>query len=123
MRLDTACTHSAPSEPSATDDAEPSASLDAATPDYRERLAYGTDQGRWLMEQVGTQGVGERPKRRGPKIPARAYHETQGAEAPASIDMESGERRPWKPLVAVLGVASVLLVVALLRYTGEERAL
>eukprot|EP00967_Tisochrysis_lutea_P136909 scaffold244842_cov44-Tisochrysis_lutea.AAC.1 len=61
---------------------------DDAIPDYRQRLAYGTDQGRWLMQQ---QGVARQKRRQensasvpSPKLPAaarrrapppRAYHQ------------------------------------------------
>jgi hypothetical protein len=57
------------------------AAPDCAVPDYRQRLAFGTDQGRWLMQQQAAakplgssaQGTAAAPRRRVP--PLRAYHE------------------------------------------------
>ena len=39
--------------------------------EYRKRLAYGTDQGRWLMEQVQNDAA----KQRKNKPPVRAFHD------------------------------------------------
>jgi len=35
-------------------------SIGETLPDYKERLAFGTDQGRWLNEQVGQRGTHKR---------------------------------------------------------------
>lgn len=55
-----------------------------ATPDYNSRLAYGTDQGRWLNEQVACKGDAKRRAAR----PQRAFHDISTApsfgEAPAA---------------------------------------
>ena len=56
----------------------------AALPDYRERLAYGTDQGRWLMEQTSS----ETNAKRRPQRPQRAFH-TECAAASAMSCSES----------------------------------
>ena len=99
------------------------ASLDVDTPDYRERLAYGTDQGRWLMQQVGSSTDGAPAKRRARTPSRHAYH---AADEPTSVEMApevaGHERRSWKPMAAVLGVLALLGVVSLL-YSGEDRAL
>ena len=48
---------------------------EAIVPGYKERLAFGTDQGRWLVEQIGSRPDAERaPRRRGSRPVARAYH-------------------------------------------------
>ena len=40
-------------------------------PSYNKRLAFGTDQGRWLMDQVGAQkGTDSSTRRRGGPPPA-----------------------------------------------------
>jgi hypothetical protein len=44
-------------------------------PDYRQRLAHGTDQGQWLMQQVGQSASAESRPRRAAKPPPRMYHE------------------------------------------------
>ena len=41
-------------------------------PTYRERLAHGTDQGKWLLEQVNTDAAA---KRRAARPAARAFHD------------------------------------------------
>ena len=43
------------------------------TPDYNERLAYGTDQGRWLAEQV--QGSSRHGTHRRTNSGSRAFHD------------------------------------------------
>jgi len=62
---------------------------DATVPDYRQRLAYGTDQGRWLMQQQAAKrpksqeqnGSGSSPPQTAPAAarrrapPPRAYHQ------------------------------------------------
>ena len=40
-------------------------------PTYRERLAHGTDQGKWLLEQVNNDAAAKRRAR----PPARAFHD------------------------------------------------
>ena len=66
-------------------------SSEGAIPDYNARLGYGTDQGRWLMEQVSTKEEGT-AKRRG--RPARVFHEVgEGTAAPtaAGAVMDRGD--------------------------------
>lgn len=43
----------------------------AVIPDYRERLAYGTDQGKWLMQQVASDATAKQKRRPA----ARVFHE------------------------------------------------
>lgn len=47
-------------------------------PDYNERLAYGTDQGRWLMEQVNNGNGGDAAKRRHARTPSRVFEDISG---------------------------------------------
>ena len=42
-------------------------------PDYNARLGYGTDQGRWLVDQVG--GKETEVVRRPSRQPSRAFHD------------------------------------------------
>ena len=75
-------------------------SPDGAIPDYNARLGYGTDQGRWLQQQVSDSGGGRRRERtRG--SPARVYHEldaqpSNGHHEPAAAD-PSGKSKKTKP--------------------------
>ena len=48
---------------------------DKGVPTYRERLAHGTDQGRWLMEQVDTDAAANR--RRSARPAQRVYHDVE----------------------------------------------
>ena len=60
----------------------------AEVPDYKERLAYGTDQGRWLLEQVGPRDATRRVR----QTPQRAFHSlSDGHEA------ELEPRKPSRP--------------------------
>ena len=47
---------------------------DKGVPCYRERLAHGTDQGKWLLEQVKTDSAA---KRRGARPAARVFHDVE----------------------------------------------
>lgn len=76
----------APTPPASVVGAQQSAdstppSTPLSLPDYNERLGYGTDQGRWLAQEVsGRASGGEgRPKRRGPT--RRVFHEDTGHDA------------------------------------------
>ena len=64
-------------------------------PDYRERLAYGTDQGRWLQEQVN---AGGKNTHRRTNSGSRAFHDLDSmhpdpahtAQAAAALSVSSG---------------------------------
>jgi len=61
--------------------------MDASGPDYNQRLGYGTDQGRWLVQEVG-----DAPKRRpAVRTPQWVFHEI-GEGVAASAD-----QAPMKP--------------------------
>ena len=53
-----------------------------------QRLAYGTDQGRWLAEQVG---VGAKPAKRRASA-ARAYHDLADTPAPDAAQRAAAHR-------------------------------
>ena len=50
-------------------------------PDYNARLGYGTDQGRWLVEQVGARD-GVEVVRRPSRQPSRVFHDPNEMEPP-----------------------------------------
>lgn len=57
-------------------------SEEQAKNDYNARLGYGTDQGRWLVEQVAADGAntaGRRPSRNS----SRVFHDVNDAESMA----------------------------------------
>ena len=93
-------------------------------PGYNERLAYGTDQGRWLVEQVGSRADAEgAAKRRGRPV-ARVYHDDE-VDVPEAKAPAAGEQRPGNmqsapggliiASVAVVGVMTLLLVLVYIR--------
>ena len=107
---------------------------EAATviPDYNERLGYGTDQGRWLMEQVSAKQDSEGlAKRRG--RPVRAYHDiaeanetpTAGGVLGAGVVMErdhdakrsKGDAAPvdldLKVIASAVGAIALILLLLL----------
>jgi len=66
------------------------------TPDYNARLGYGTDQGRWLVQQVAPTG-GDAPKRRAmARTPQRVYHEIGDSV------LSSEQAAPLKPDATLL---------------------
>ena len=65
-----------------------------AAPEYSERLAYGTDQGRWLASQMS----GSAPRRgKSPAAGARAFHNLDELAPAAS----NGSEQPLEPLLAL----------------------
>ena len=65
------------------------------TPDYRERLAYGTDQGRWLLEEMARPATGDAKRRQRPTA-QRCYHELDDGGA-ANGDLITRRSRPGTP--------------------------
>ena len=91
-------------------------------PDYNERLAYGTDQGRWLMEQVQSTPDGA-AKRRAATRPQRAFHDEDSlstdSSTPAAVPSDAlsvkqgglcaGSERPvWQQPRVLLAAAAVV---------------
>ena len=63
-------------------------------PEYPERLAYGTDQGRWLASQMN----GSAPRRgKSPVAGARAFHDLDQLTPAAT----SSDEQPLEPLLAL----------------------
>ncbi|EOD38540.1 hypothetical protein EMIHUDRAFT_224285 [Emiliania huxleyi CCMP1516] len=102
--------------------------MEEEIPDYRQRLAYGTDQGRWLMQQQAAKAarsdaaVPEQSAARRRAPAARAYHSIESDDGgrstpsrPATPDQHSSTAPPTA-LVIALGVGSffVLGVLVLL---------
>eukprot|EP00966_Prymnesium_polylepis_P094934 2198349-Prymnesium_polylepis.1 len=56
---DQAYSEDAPANTEDAGSADASAPAGDGIPDYNARLGYGTDQGRWLMEQVSAKQDGE----------------------------------------------------------------
>ena len=86
-------------------------------PDYNERLGYGTDQGRWLVQQVGTRGSGADGAKRRSTRPPRAFHEMDESsmmnvplrpEKPEKPEAQAGQVPFWA--VVAGGVASFGLI-------------
>ena len=95
-------------------------SEEQAKSDYNARLGYGTDAGRWLMEQVGEKdGAGKRPSRQ----PSRVFHDIDAEEPPVATISSEGAKDDSKPMpsdlqrfmrrytVEVVAVAGVSLVL------------
>ena len=67
-------------------------------PDYNARLGYGTDQGRWLVDQVG--GKEADVVRRVSRVPSRVFHDSNDMapappmHRPASTE-PSGVQQLW----------------------------
>ena len=81
------------------------------TPDYRERLAYGTDQGRWLAQQ--TAGSDKPSGGRARPRTQRVHHSFDwNSESPTTVvDDDDDERKkaqkPWR--VNMLGLLALVL--------------
>ena len=114
-------------QPTVEQDAKASATPSTKIPDYNERLGYGTDQGRWLMEQVNTKdGDGAQQRRKAARAPQRVFHDvslgppaTESADS-AKDDVKNGSlstttRRSQKQnaLYAAIAFAALLLVYLL----------
>ena len=96
-------------------------SEEQAKSDYNARLGYGTDQGRWLVQQVGDkESAGRRPSR----VPSRVFHDIDAEEAPpVATSSSEGAKDDSKPMpselqrfvrrytVEVMAVAGVTLVL------------
>ena len=95
-------------------------------PDYNERLAFGTDQGRWLQQQVSQQGIdASGPKRRTVR-PQHVFHSLEetatSSEAPVQQRPEdhsgsgsgSGSQTALGCIVAGVGLSLLMLFVWLI---------
>ena len=90
------------------------------TPDYRERLAYGTDQGRWLAQQ--TAGSDKPSGGRARPRTQRVHHSFDwNSESPTTVvDDDDDERKkaqkPWRvnPLGLLALVLGAVVLVGLL---------
>lgn len=96
-------------------------SEEQAKSDYNARLGYGTDQGRWLVQQVGEkESTGRRPSRQ----PSRVFHDIDAEEPPRiAASGSEGAKDDSKPMpselqrfmrrytVEVTAVAGVSLVL------------
>lgn len=115
-------------QPTVEQDAKASATPSTKIPDYNERLGYGTDQGRWLMEQVNTKdgGDGAQQRRKAARAPQRVFHDVSLGPPEASSadsakdDVKNGSlstttRRSQKQnaLYAAIAFAALLLVYLL----------
>ena len=88
-------------------------------PDYRERLKYGTDQGRWLAEEVGCSKAETKQRR---SRSQRAYLDIDEHEPRASSSSSSSSSRPprrsdvdvpsWL-LLAAVAVLAIFMMLAL----------
>ena len=95
---------------------------DKGVPCYRERLAHGTDQGKWLLEQVKTDSAA---KRRGARPAARVFHDVELLHGHTSDD---GKDKKVDALAVRQGAISIdensgmPLVLARPRTTGSQDA-
>jgi hypothetical protein len=104
---------------------EEKAELDGSVPGYRERLAYGTDQGRWLVEEVGSRADAEGTAKRRSRPVVRAYHDL--AEEPiaaaalrTSVEESSASRKrenSWEgfAIAGCAGLGALTLIFLFLR--------
>ena len=83
------------------------------TPDYRERLAYGTDQGRWLAQQTAgsDKPSGGRARPRTQRV-MHSFDEWNSSGSPTTVvDDDDDERKkaqkPWR--VNMLGLLALVL--------------
>mmetsp|Transcript_35852 Transcript_35852/g.83712 ORF Transcript_35852/g.83712 Transcript_35852/m.83712 type:complete len:97 (+) Transcript_35852:33-323(+) len=88
------------------------------TPSYNERLAYGTDQGRWLAEQVDMAECSAKQRPSRSSRPQRVYHELEQADEPPRPLRRPAKRDDngagWLFLfVALVAVLVVVVVVVL----------
>ena len=101
------------------------------TPDYRERLAYGTDQGRWLAQQ--TAGSDKPSGGRARPRTQRAMHsfDEWNSESPTTVVDDDDERKkaqkPWRVnplglLALVLGAVVLVNSLDLLQDVDPSRA-
>lgn len=87
----------------------------ATVPSYNERLAFGTDQGRWLAEQVDMTECSAKQRPSRSSRPQRVYHELESTnEASRSLPQPARgeESMSWLPLLG--GVAAFFIVLVLL---------
>ena len=90
------------------------------TPDYRERLAYGTDQGRWLAQQTAgsDKPSGGRARPRTQRV--HALLRRVEFESPTTVVDDDDERKkaqkPWRvnPLGLLALVLGAVVLVGLL---------
>ena len=94
------------------------------TPDYRERLAFGTDQGRWLAQQTAgsDKPSGGRARPRTQRV-MHSFDEWNSNGSPTTVVDDDDERKkaqkPWRinPLgLFALVLGAVVLVGLLARW-------
>ena len=93
------------------------------TPDYRERLAYGTDQGRWLAQQTAgsDKPSGGRARPRTQRV-MHSFDDWNSNGSPTTVvDDDDDERKkaqkPWRvnPLGLLALVLGAVVLVGLLQ--------
>ena len=91
------------------------------TPDYRERLAYGTDQGRWLAQQTAgsDKPSGGRARPRTQRV-MHSFDDWNSNGSPTTVVDDDDERKkaqkPWRvnPLGLLALVLGAVVLVGLL---------
>ena len=92
------------------------------TPDYRERLAYGTDQGRWLAQQTAgsDKPSGGRARPRTQRV-MHSFDDWNSNGSPTTVVDDDDERKkaqkPWRvnPLGLLALVLGAVVLVGLLQ--------
>jgi len=89
----------------------PATSQLGGVPDYRERLAYGTDQGRWLQQQVDAADGGTKRRSRAPS--QRVFHEIEDVSLEPREHPKPQASTADLPTWAIIGAGTVTLLLIL----------